>query len=327
MKAILIKRPGGVEQLYMGEAEMPDPADKEILVKVMATSVNRMDIIQREGRYPVPKGASPILGVDMAGVVDKQGPGSSKWKPGDRVMGLLSGGAYAEYVKIHEDLVMPLPENFSFEEGASIPEVFMTAYQTLFFLGETKPGCDVLLHAGASGVGTAAIQLIKEVGARSLVTAGSREKIEFCKKLGAYEGFNYKDGPFVSGVLEMTGGKGVDLILDFVGASFWEQNLQSLRREGRLIIIGYLGGSRVANMELTPILRNWIHVIGTTLRARDQGYQIRLVKELSSFALDRLRDGRLRPVIDRVYSWERVQEAHRYMEENRNIGKIVMNGM
>lgn len=327
MKAILIKNPGGAEQLYMGEAEIPALAKKEILVKVKATSLNRMDIIQREGRYPVPKGASPVLGVDVAGVVEELGLGCSKWKPGDRVMGLLSGGAYAEYVSVHEDLALPIPENLSFEGGAAIPEVFMTGYQTLFFLGKTKAGYDVLIHAGASGVGTAAIQLVREVGARSIVTAGSPGKIEFCKKLGAWKGFNYREGPFAEKVLEATQGKGVDVILDFVGASFWEQNIQSLKREGRLIVIGYLGGSRVTNMDLTPILRNWVHILGTTLRARDRDYQIGLVRELSGFALDRFKDGRLKPVIDKVYPWERVQEAHRYMEANRNIGKIVMNGM
>lgn len=327
MKSILVKKPGGCEQLYIGEVPSPEPGTNEILVKIKATSLNRMDILQRQGRYPVPEGASPILGVDMAGVVESSGPHSSRWNAGDRVMGLLSGGGYAEYAVIHEDLAMSIPRNLSFEEAAAIPEVFMVAYQTLFLLGEAQPGYNILVHAGAGGVGTAAIQLIREAGARSFVTAGSHEKIEFCKTLGAQEGFNYREGPFALKLLEATQQEGVHVILDFVGAPFWEQNIRSLKTDGRLVVIGYMGGRRVADMDLATILAKRIHVIGTTLRARNEAYRIGLCRELARFALDRFAEGRLRPIIDRVFPWDKVQEAHRCMEENRNMGKIVMNGM
>jgi putative PIG3 family NAD(P)H quinone oxidoreductase len=327
MKAVLVKEPGGPEQLYLGDAERPVPGEKGILVKVRAASLNRMDILQREGRYPVPQGASPILGVDISGTVEELGPSSTRWQIGDRVMALLSGGGYAEYATVHEDLALPLPETFSFEQGAAVPEVFMTAYQTLFFMGKTQKQQTVLIHAGASGVGTAAIQLVRESGARSFVTAGSREKVDFCMRLGASDGFNYRKESFVDRLKDLTEGVGVDVILDFVGAPYWSQNLEVLKRNGRLIIIGYMGGNLVPQMDLSVILRKWIHVIGTTLRARSQSYRIELAQETTKFCLDRFAEGKLRPIIDRVYPWEKVREAHRYMEANKNTGKIVMNQM
>jgi tumor protein p53-inducible protein 3 len=327
MKAVLIKKPGGREELYIGQVPTPRPKGREILVKVKATSLNRMDILQRQGLYPVPEGASDVLGVDLAGVVEETGPDVGRWKPGDRVMGLTGGGGYAEYAVIHEDLAREIPENLTFEEASAVPEVFSAAYQTLFWLGKVEKEQLVLVHAGAGGVGSAAIQLVRETGAKSFATAGTDEKVEFCKNLGANFGCNYNKVSFPEPLLEATGGKGADVILDFVGAPYWEKNIRSLKKDGRLIIIGFLGGPFVEKVDLNQILTRWVRVVGTTLRSRDLKYRTALAGEMYAFALPRFRDGRLKPVVDRVFSWEDVKEAHKYMEENRNLGKIVLGGM
>ncbi len=313
--------------MCIGEIPTPRPNRREILVKVKATSLNRMDILQRQGLYPVPEGASDVLGVDLAGVVEEAGPDAGRWEPGDRVMGLMGGGGYAEYAVIHEDLAREIPENLTFEEASAIPEVFSAAFQTLFWLGKVEKNQFVLVHAGAGGVGSAAIQLVRESGAKSFATAGTDEKVEFCKTLGADFGCNYNRVSFVEPLLDATGGKGADIILDFVGAPYWKENIRALKKDGRIIIIGFLGGPFVEKVDLNQILTRWVRIIGTTLRSRDLQYRISLAEETYAFALPRFRDGRLKPVVDRAFPWEDVQEAHKYMEENRNLGKIVLNGM
>ena len=327
MKAVLVKEPGGPDQLTIGEFPTPEPAANEILVKVKATALNRLDIMQRQGNYPPPPGASPILGLDIAGVVERGGGETSRWKEGDRVFGLLAGGGYAQYASIDADLAMPIPENLSFEEAASIPEVFLTAYQALFWLGGVKEGQSVLIHAGASGVGTAAIQLAREAGARPMVTAGSENKLSSCRDLGASTAINYREGPFASKVLEATGNRGVDLILDFIGAPYWEENISSLAVDGRLILLSVMGGTEVEHLNLRELMRKRIGILATTLRARSEDYKIELTRDFSEFSLSRLADGRLKPVIDRVFPWEEVRDAHCHMEENKNVGKIVLNNM
>jgi len=324
MKAILQKEPGGADQLFLGDTEVPSIHPKEILVRLKATALNRMDIIQREGKYPVPKDASSILGVDMAGVVEDVGSEVSRFKKGDEVFGLLQGGGYAELATIHEDLAWFKPNNLSFEEAAAVPEVFMTAYQTLFLVGQAKPEESVLIHAGASGVGTAAIQLALAKGIKPYVTAGSQEKIACCEILGALGGINYKEGPFAKKLLELTNDQGVDVVLDFVGAPYWEQNLDVLKKSGRLVVIGYMGGMKVEEANLGTILRKWIEVKGTTLRARSEGYRIELAKELGAFLLPRLADSQIKPIVGQIFHWSEVKEAHRMMEKNLNVGKIVM---
>lgn len=324
MKAVLQNNPGNRETLFIGDAQKPSVKDNEVLVRVKATALNRMDIIQREGRYPLPDDASSILGVDMAGVVEDFGSSVTNWKKGDEVFGLLQGGGYAEYTSIAEGLLWRKPSHLSFEEAAALPEVFMTAYQTLFWLGELQKGQSVLIHAGASGVGTAAIQLCKEMGITSFVTAGSEEKIKACCELGAKAGFNYKEGEFAAKLREANSGKGVNAILDFVGAPYWEQNISLLEKEGVLVIIGFMGGPKVPHMNLAPILRNWIKIKGTTLRARSEPYRIELAKELGDVLLPALAEGRIKPVIHQVLDLEQVQEAHQIMEENQNTGKIVL---
>lgn len=325
MKAVIVEQSGGIEQLKIKDYPLPVCGENELLVKVKATSVNRADLLQRRGKYSPPFGASPIMGLDMAGVVEKVGEKcSSKWKPGDRVFGLLSGGGYGEYVTIHEEMAIPLPDCFSFEEAAAIPEVFLTAYQTLFWIGRLERDQTVLIHAGASGVGTAAIQLVNVVGATSIVTVGSKEKQKVCQELGAKYAFNYKEGPFSTQVKNATHGQGVHLVLDFIGAPYFEQNIDVLQVDGKLVLISLLGGGRCNQFKLSKILNKRLQLIGTTLRLRSEEYKIRLTKEFSSFALPLFQEKKLWPVIDKVFSITEVKAAHQYMEENKNIGKIIL---
>jgi len=307
--------------LYIGEAEEPTPAAGDVLVRVKAAGINRADLAQRRGGDPPPPGASPILGLEMAGVVEE---GSGEWKSGDRIMALLPGGGYAEKARIPAGMGMRIPDGMSFEEAASIPEVFLTAYLNLFRLGGLKAGQSVLIHAGASGVGTAAIQLAREAGANAIVTAGSEAKREACLALGAGEAIDYKAGPFLPRVKEATGGRGVDLILDFVGASYWEQNLQALATDGKLILIGTMGGTKVPEFDLGQLLYRRLQVIGTALRSQPPGEKERLTAEFAGFALDRFAEGKLKPVVDSVWDWNEAEKAHAHMASNRNIGKIIL---
>jgi len=244
--------------------------------------------------------------------------------PGDRVCAILPGGGYAELAAVPADMAMPIPPGLSFEQGAAIPEAFLTAYRNLFPLGLLRPGETVLVHAGGSGVGTAAIQLIREGGGRSLVTAGSPEKISRCRELGAEGGWNYREGPFAPWVASRTSGKGVDIVLDCVGAPYLDQNLRSLARGGRLLVIGMMGGSRAEGIDLARILMNHLSIKGSTLRHLDREEKERLVREFSAFALPRFADGRLVPVVDSVFDWTDAASAHERMESNANVGKIVL---
>ncbi|MBD3306461.1 zinc-binding dehydrogenase [candidate division KSB3 bacterium] len=324
MQAVLVNEAGDADHLTLGSYPMPRPAEDELLVKVKATALNRADVMQRQGLYPPPKGASPILGLEMAGVVETVGSQCQGWQPGDRVFGLLPGGGYAEYAVIPGAMAMPIPEHFSFEDAAAITEVFLTAYQCLFWIARLQAGETVLIHAGASGVGTAAIQLVKAFGARAIVTAGTAQKLDACRNLGADVAINYKEGRFAEKVFEATDGQGVQVILDFVAAAYWEQNLTALAIDGRMVIIAALGGTKVDQVDLGSILKKRLQITGTSLRVRSLEYKIQLTREFADFALPRFADGRLKPVIDRVFAWDAVQEAHRYMEANKNIGKIVL---
>ncbi len=324
MRAILVKAPGDVSQLYIGEVERPVPGPQELLVRVKATALNRADLLQRRGLYPPPPGESEILGLEMAGIVEETGPRCSRFRPGDRVFGLLAGGGYAEYVTLHEKMAMPIPPNLDFPRAAAIPEAFLTAYQALFWLGGLQPGHTVLIHAGASGVGTAAIQLTREAGAKAIVTAGSEAKLKACRELGAMAGINYRSGPFAPEVLKLTGHAGVNIILDFVGAPYLEQNLRCLATDGRIIVLSLLGGRVADNFDLRPLMQKRARIEGSTLRNRPLDYKIRLTEAFSQYALPRLADGRLKPVVDKIFNWEDVARAHEYMEANKNIGKIVL---
>ncbi|GEO27635.1 NAD(P)H quinone oxidoreductase [Alicyclobacillus acidoterrestris] len=324
MKAVLIREFGGPEVLHIGEIETPVPGAGEVLVRVRATALNRADLLQRRGFYPPPKGASEILGLEMAGEVAQVGEGVTSVAVGDRVYALLPGGGYAQYVTVPAGMLMKLPDSLTFAQGAAIPEAFLTAYLNLFSLAKLAPGDTVLVHAGASGVGTSAIQLIRLAGATSIVTAGSSVKLERCMSLGASAGWNYHDGSFVPFVEEQTDGRGADIILDFIGASYFEDNIRALAVDGRLLLIGTMGGTEVQNVNLGTLLARRLQVIGTALRSRSLATKIELSQAFQTFAGDALERGEIAPVIDSVFDWREVQDAHRYMEENKNIGKIVL---
>jgi putative PIG3 family NAD(P)H quinone oxidoreductase len=296
----------------------------ELLLRTRATALNRADLLQRRGKHPPPKGVPNILGLEMAGEVIDVGAACEGWEPGDRVCALLPGGGYAELAAVPAGLAMRIPENLSFEEAAAIPEVFLTAYQNLFNVARLAPGEMVLFHAGGSGVGTAAVQLIREAGGASLVTAGTKGKIDLCLALGARAGWNYKDGTFVPWVAEWTDGRGVDIILDFVGAPYFEQNLQSMAADGRMVVIGTLGGAEVEKFSLRTLMSKRLQITGAGLRSMDTERKIRLTRQFADFALPRFADGRLVPVVDTIFDWREAAKAHERMESNVNVGKIVL---
>lgn len=328
MKALIVDDSSGKHIMKLSEQPMPEPLPFELLVKIEATALNRADLLQKAGRYPVPKGASTILGLEMAGRVVETETKTSRFKEGDLVFGLLSGGGYAEYCVIPENHAMPIPESISFEEAAGIPETFLTAYQTLLWNGEIFDGETVLIHAGASGVGTSAIQIAKQVfDARVIVTAGSREKLNICRSLGADLAINYKSDDFAEMIEKELGETPVDVILDFVGSPYWKQNIRVLAMDGRMVHLGLLGGANVQEMNLGQILRKRLTIRGSTLRNRSNEYKALLTEEFVDAAFSLIESKQLKPVIDSIFDWTDVEKAHQRMKNNQNAGKIILNGM
>lgn len=320
MKAIIVKQPGGPEQLKVTEHPKPEPKSDELLIKVQAAAINRTDILNREGRSGYLD--NPILGVEVSGIVEKPAAGI---EAGTRVMGLVNGGAYAEYAVMPADRAIVIPENLTFEEAAAIPEVYLTAYQTLFWLGKLRENETVLIHAGGSGVGTAAIQLAKQLkNAKVITTAGSKEKLDFARSLGADVCINYKEQNFDEEVLKATEGQGVNLILDFIGASYWGGNLNSIKVDGRWVLIGLLGGAEIEKLNLMDVMKKRIQLTGTLLTPRSDQYKANLTNDFASSALDLFKTGQLKPIIDCVFPFDQIQQAHKHMENNKNIGKIIL---
>lgn len=323
MKAIIVDKPGGPDVLQLVDIPAPIPGDGELLVRVQAGAVNRTDILARKGATSDFKKETTRLGVEIAGIVEQVGKQVTTWKPGDKVMGLVSGG-YAAYAVIPANRAMPVPETLGFVEAAAIPEVFLTAYQTLFWIGRLKEKETVLIHAGASGVGTAAIQLAKKVAkATVIVTAGSAEKLEVCKELGADYAINYKEASFEEEVAKLTDGRGVNLILDFIGAAYWKKNIQSASVDGRIVLIGILGGRETEPIDLMMLMGKRLQVTGTLLTPRSDEYKAELSQEFAREILPLFTAGEIKPIIDTVYPLEEMAAAHRRMEENQNIGKLV----
>jgi putative PIG3 family NAD(P)H quinone oxidoreductase len=323
MQAITVSVPGGPEVLRLTTLPDPTPAAEQILVRVRATALNRADVMQRLGQYPPPPGESGILGLELAGEVEAVGTAVKDLAPGDRVFGLVGSGGYAEKAVIDARMAMPIPAGWSFAQAAAVPEVFFTAQETLFTLGGLNEGETVLIHAAASGVGTAGIQMARETGARILVTAGSADKIQRCVELGATAGCNYKERDFAEWVKEVTNGQGADVIEDFIGAAYWERNLRSLKTGGRLVLVGLMGGVKVeANLGLLMTKR--LQIFGSVLRSRPLADKIAITQRFRSKWLPLLAAGRIKPIVDRVFSLAQVADAHRYMEENRNFGKIIL---
>lgn len=323
MRAVVVTEDGPPENMTIGEVATPEPEADEVLVEVHATALNRADTFQRRGHYPPPEGASEILGLEMAGVVQQTGSSVIDWEAGDRVFALLAGGGYAEQVVVHKDMLMPIPPGLSMRQAAAIPEVFLTAYQALHWLGGLMRDHRVLIHAGASGVGTAAIQLVVDAGATAYVTA-SAPKHDVCRDLGAALAIDYNAKNFAVRVQEATNGEGVDIVIDFIGAPYFHRNVASLASDGRVIQLATMGGDVVGEVSLRDLMQKRAQILASTLRDRSLAYKIQLTQEFASEVLPEFIDGPLQPVIDSVYDWTSVSEAHRRMENDENAGKIVL---
>jgi len=324
MRAILLKGFGGVEAMEMGDAQVPECKEEEVILKVKAFGLNRADILQRKGLYPAPKGSSDILGLEASGVVEAVGKNVKGIKKGDRLAALLSGGAYAEYTTCHYKHTMPIPENMLYQDAAAIPEVFITAFQALCSIGKLKKGETLLIHAAASGVGTAAIQIAKNLGAVSIGTA-SNKKHQACVSIGLDHCIDYKNQDFVEEVNKITNNGGVDLLIDFVGGSYFQKNLQCVKLDGRMVMLGFLGGVKTSALNLASILRNRIQITGTTLRSRTDDYKAALIQAFKTEIYPLILDGKISPVIHKVFDWGQFKVAHQMMEKNENIGKIILN--
>ena len=318
MKAILVEG----DELVWGDAPEPSLGVGEAKIDNRATAVNRADLAQRTGGYPPPPGASPILGLECSGVVREVGEGVTRVKPGDEVCALLAGGGHAEVVVAPAGQVLPKPKGLSFTEAAALPEVFATAWINLFHEAATQPGERVLLHAGASGVGTAAIQMCREFGNPTFVTAGSESKIARCTELGAGAGFNRHDGSFVDAVREWSGGA-VDVILDPVGAAYLADNLKCLNLDGRLVIIGLLGGA-VAEVPLGAMMVKRQRIIGSTLRARSIAAKAAVMDALQDHVWPLIESGTITPIIETVLPVQQASKAHDLLATNDTFGKVVL---
>ena len=323
MKAIVCEAPGAEDVMKIGDVPSPALGPEELRIAVRATSVNRADLLQRQGLYPPPPGASPILGLECAGEVIEVGPGASGWQIGERAMGLLPGGGYAAEAVVHHGSAMHVPPALSFEEAGALPEVFLTAFLNLFMLGGATAGGAALVHGGGSGVGTASIALLREAGVRCLVTAGSDDKCQRCRDLGADAAINYRNGDFAAAVRTATDGRGVNVVLDSIGGRYLASNLDCLAADGRLVIIGLIGGAK-AEINLALVLLRRVHVIGSTLRTRAVADKAEIVARFVQRFGAAVAAGRIKPVIDRVLPLEQAPEAHRVVQSSAHFGKVVL---
>ena len=323
MTVVEIVAPGGPEQLKPAQRPVPQPGDEEVLVRVAAAGVNRPDVMQRQGRYPAPPGASDLPGLEIAGEIVALGAKVSGLSIGDKVTALLSGGGYAAYAVAAAPLCLPVPAGISMAEAAAIPETFFTVWTNLFDRGRCKAGDAVLIHGGTSGIGTTAIQLAAAWGARVFATAGSDDKARACEKLGAVRGINYRTEDFVEVMRAETQGKGVDVTLDMVAGSYVARNLDIAALEGRIVVISLLGGAR-AEINLGLILTKRLTLTGSTLRSRTVAQKAEVAAAVRKNVWPLLASGRVRPVIHATFPLAEASEAHRLMETSNHIGKIVL---
>lgn len=322
MKAVIITRAGGPEVLEVQEIATPEPIGDQVLVRVKAAGLNRADISQRMGHYPAPPGYPTIIpGLEFAGEVAAVGPMVRRWRPGQRVMGITGGGGQAEYLLIHEGLLVEIPENLDFIQAAAIPEVFITAHDALFTQGELKMGERLLVHAAGSGVGTAAIQLASAMGCTVYGTSRTADKLERAKELGLDVGLSTEN--FAQEVKEMTHGEGVHLVLDFIGGPYMEGNLEALGLWGRLVFLATLGGAD-ANVNLGKVMAKRLSIRGFTLRSRTLEEKLAATRHFAVQVVPLLARGRVRPIVEEVFPIERISEAHKVMQANRNFGKLVL---
>ncbi|MEV0536188.1 NAD(P)H-quinone oxidoreductase [Kitasatospora sp. NPDC050463] len=323
MHAMTIPEPGGPEALVWAEVPDPVPGDGEVLVEVAATAVNRADLLQRQGFYNPPPGSSPYPGLECSGRIVALGPGVAGWAVGDEVCALLAGGGYAQRVAVPAGQLLPVPKGLDLEQAAALPEVAATVWSNVFLVAHLRPGETVLLHGGASGIGTMAIQLAKAVGARVAVTAGSAEKLARCAELGADIMINYREQDFVEVLREATGGAGADVILDLMGAAYLQRNVDALAVNGRLVIIGLQGGVQ-GEINLNTLLRKRGAVIATNLRGRPLAEKAAIVAAVREHVWPLVESGLVRPVIDRVLPLAEAAAGHRALENGEQVGKVVL---
>jgi NADPH:quinone reductase len=323
MTAVGMSAPGAAEVLVLEQRAVPTPNQNELLIKVATAGINRGDIVQRRGSYPPPPGASDILGLEVAGEVVATGKGARRFKVGDKVMSLVTGGGYAQYCTAHETHTFPIPPGIDMVAAASIPETFMTVWHNVFQRGALQPGETLLIHGGSSGIGITAIQIAKAFGAKVIVTAGSKEKCDACIGLGADRAINYKTEDFVSEVKAVTDGVGAHAILDMVGGDYIDKNFDAAAVEGRIIQIGFMESS-LAKVDFRKLMMKRLHYTGSTLRARSVAAKGMLANAVEAKVLPLLLDGRFRTVVDSTFPLEQAAEAHRRMEAGHHIGKIVL---
>ncbi|HKI99996.1 MAG TPA: NAD(P)H-quinone oxidoreductase [bacterium] len=323
MKAVLLNGFGGPEVLTLGDTPQPQPKPNDLLVRVHATALNRADTLQRRGRYPAPPGDSELLGLELAGEVAGWGSAVTGFTKGQRVFGLVGGGGYAEFALLDHKMAMPIPDGWSFEEAAAVPEVFFTANETVFVLGALQRGERLLVHAGGSGVGTAAIQMAHHIGATVYFTAGSADKIERAMALGADAGINYKTQDFVEEIKRLTTGEGVDVVEDFLGAAYLARNMEMLKTTGRLVIVATMGGTK-CEIDLNLLMRKRLAIFGSVLRARPLEEKRRVTQRFLDAWMKPLAEGAIKPIIDSTFPLAKANEAHERMESNQNFGKILL---
>jgi putative PIG3 family NAD(P)H quinone oxidoreductase len=323
MKAITIPTPGDADALVLDEVPTPEAGQDEVLVTVAAAGVNRADLMQRQGFYPPPAGASAYPGLEVSGTITALGSDVTGWAVGDQVCALLVGGGYAEQVAVPAAQLLPVPAGVSLVEAAALPEVVCTVWSNVFMTANLQPGQTLLVHGGSSGIGTMAIQLAREVGARIAVTAGSPEKLAACRDLGAEILVNYRDQDFVEVLAEATAGRGADVILDNMGAKYLARNVDALAVRGRLVIIGLQGGVK-AELDIGALLRKSAAVIATSLRSRPAAEKAAIVAAVREHVWPLVESGRVKPVIDRTLTLAEAPEAHRMLEAGGNIGKILL---
>ncbi|MES2602610.1 MAG: NAD(P)H-quinone oxidoreductase [Pseudomonadota bacterium] len=323
MTAIAISKPGGPEVLVPEQRPVPKPGPNEILIKVAAAGVNRPDVLQRLGLYPVPPGASDLPGLEISGEVVALGDGVTKRKIGDKVMSLVAGGGYAEYCITHETHAMSVPKGLSMVDAGAVAETLMTVWHNVFERGGLKPNETLLIHGGSSGIGTMAIQMAKAHGAKVFVTVGGQDKVDACLKLGADAAINYKTEDFVEKIKALTDGAGVNVILDMVGGDYIDRNYEAAAVEGRIVQIAFLGGSK-ATPNFAKLMMKRLHHTGSTLRPRSVADKAAMVSAIEAKAMPWFADGRVKPLMDSSFPLKEASKAHARMESSQHIGKIVL---
>ena len=324
MTVVAISKPGGPEVLVPETRAVPVPKAGEILIKVAAAGVNRPDVAQRSGAYPPPPGASDLPGLEIAGEVVALGEGATHHKLGDKVMSLVAGGGYAQYCIAQDAQAMTVPPALSMQEAGAIPETLMTVWHNVFERGGLKAGETLLIHGGSSGIGTMAIQLAKAFGAKVIVTVGAQDKADACLKLGADHAINYRNEDFVDAVKKLTGGAGVNVILDMVGGDYIDRNYEAAAVEGRIVQIAFLSGTPKATANFAKLMVKRLHHTGSTLRPRSNADKAAMVAAIEAKVMPLLREGRIKPLMDSTFPLEKAADAHRRMETSEHIGKIVL---